>query len=134
MSKVILTTQFVELLGALFGEDFTRRGTDTFMINDTKGLFVEAFMDATKAVYFDDDAEYITVDEEKAIAFFTPESHYQVVKAEDLQPGDCIVRGKPGNHRIVTITCRIDHVFYVSFMFDGEPEQTFERTRSLWKV
>ena len=132
MSKVILTTEFVERLGALFGEDFTRRGID--MVNDSKGLFVEAFMDVTKAVYFDDNAEYITVDEEKAIAFFTPESHYQVVNAEDLQPGDCIVRGKPGNHRIVTITCRIDHVFYVSFMFDGEPEQTFERTRSLWKV
>lgn len=132
MSKVILTTEFVERLGALFGEDFTRRGIDR--VNDTKGLFIEAFMDITKAVYFDDDAEYITVDEEKAIAFFTPESNYQVVKAEDLQPGDCIIRGKPGNHRIVTITCRVDHKFYVSFMFDGEPEQTFERTRSLWKV
>lgn len=132
MSKVILTTEFVERLGALFGEDFTRRGIDR--VNDTKGLFVEAFMSVTKAEHFDDDCEYISVDEEKAIAFFTPESHYQVVKAEELRPGDCIVRGKPGNHRIVTITCRTDHVFYVSFMFDGEPEQTFERTRSLWKV
>lgn len=132
MSKMILTTEFVERLGALFGEDFTRRGID--MVNDTKGLFVEAFISATKAEHLDDDCEYITVDEEKAIAFFTPESHYQVVKAEDLQPGDCIIRGKSGNHRFVTITCRIDHVFYVSFMFDGEPEQTFERTRSLWKV
>lgn len=132
MSKVILTTEFVERLGALFGEDFTRRGDDR--INDTKGLFVEAFMDVTKAEHFDDNCEYISVDEEKAIAFFTPESHYQVVKAEDLQPGDCIVRGKPGNHRIVTITLRVDHKFYVSFMFDGEGEQTFERTRSLWKV
>lgn len=132
MSKVILTTEFVERLGALFGEDFTRRGID--MVNDTKGLFVEAFISATKAEHLDDECEYITVDEEKAIAFFTPESHYQVVKAEDLQPGDCIVRGKPGNYRIVTITCRTDHVFYVSFMFDGEPEQTFERTRRLWKV
>ncbi len=132
MSKVILTTEFVERLGSLFGEDFTRRGID--MVNDTKGLFVEGFMHATKAEYFDDECEYITVDEEKAIAFFTPESHYQVVNAEDLQPGDCIIRGKPGNHRIVTITCRVDHKFYVSFMFDGEGEQTFERTRSLWKV
>lgn len=132
MSKVILTTEFVERLGALFGEDFTRRGID--MVNDTKGLFVEAFISATKAEHLDDECEYITVDEEKAIAFFTPETHYQVVKAEDLQPGDCIVRGKPGNYRIVTITCRTDHVHYVSFMFDGEPEQTFERTRRLWKV
>lgn len=134
MSKVILTTEFVERLGALFGEDFTRRGTDAFMVNDTKGLFIEAFMDITKAVYFDDDAEYITVDEEKAIAFFTPESHYQVVKAEDLRPGDCIVRGKPGNHRIVTITCRVDHEYHVSFMFDGEGEQTYQRNQRLWKV
>ena len=132
MSKVILTTEFVERLGALFGEDFTRRGID--MVNDTKGLFVEAFISATKAEHLDDECEYITVDEEKAIAFFTPESHYQVVNAEDLQPGDCIIRGRPGNHRIVTITCRVDHKFYVSLMFDGEPEQTFERTRSLWKV
>lgn len=132
MSKVILTAEFVERLGALFGEDFTRRGVD--MVNDSKGLFVEAFMGATNAEHLDDDCEYITVDEEKAIAFFTPESRYQVVNAEDLKPGDCIVRGKPGNHRIVTITCRTDHVFYVSFMFDGEPEQTFERTRRLWKV
>lgn len=132
MSKVILTTEFVERLGALFGEDFTRRGDDR--INDTKGLFVEAFISATKAEHLDDNCEYITVDEEKAIAFFTPESHYQVVKAEDLKPGDCILRGRPNNLRIVTITCRVDHKFYVSFMFDGEGEQTFERNQRLWKV
>lgn len=132
MSKVILTTLFVEQLESLFGEDFTHRGAD--MTNDTKGLFVEAFMDDTKAEYFDDNCEYISVDEEKVIAFFTPESHYQVVKAEDLKPDDCILRGAPCNQRIVKITGRVDHVFYVSFMFDGEPEQTFERTQRLVKV
>lgn len=132
MSKVILTTEFVERLGALFGEDFTRRGID--MVNDTKGLFVEAFISATKAEHLDDECEYITVDEEKAIAFFTPESHYQVVNAEDLRPGDCIIRGKPGDHRIVTVTCRVDHESHVSFMFDGEGEQTYQRNQRLWKV
>lgn len=134
MSNIILTTDFVEKLGALFGEDFTRRGSDDHMDRDTKGLFVDAFMGVTKAEYFVDSAEYITVDEDKAIGFFTPETHYHVVKAEDLKPGDCIIRGKPGNYRIVKITCRVNHVYYVSFMFDGEPEQNFERTRRLWKV
>lgn len=134
MSNLILTTDFVEKLGALFAEDFTHRGSDEHVINDSKGLFIQCFMDVTKADYFDDDCEYITVDEDKTIGFFTPESHYEVVKAEDLKAGDCVIRGEPGNHRIVKITCRADHVYYVSFMFDGEPEQTFERTRTLWKV
>ena len=108
MSNLILTTGFVEKLGALFGEDFTHRGSDEHVVNDSKGLFVQLFMDVTKADYFDDDCEYITVDEDKTIGFFTPESHYEVVKAEDLKAGDCIILGNTGNHRIVKITCRAD--------------------------
>lgn len=69
MSKILLSDTFIEDMGELLGEDFKRRGDHQHMIDDTKGLFVEAFLQFTDSEYVDDDA-CILVEEQKAIDFF----------------------------------------------------------------